>query len=369
MSRLRVVVVGAGRSGLELRARHFQQLDRTQVVGFCDPDLEAAARAAQEIGADGAHASLGEALAAGRPDIVAICSPPRFHFEQARQALAAGCHVLLEKPMVVSLSELMQLGELQTEAEGRLTVVHNQKLEPRFVELARRVRDGEIGEPIHVERVWIGSGRDDRMLAEDDYWAHDLPGGRWGETLPHDLYLAYQFLGEMSLVRLLALDTHRRWPRLPCDELHATLTNGRATCSLRLSVAATRPYSQMLVCGTAGALRLAPGGIDRLPPPRKRNPLAAWLKSSRTLASFGVRRVGGRLRRLRRRAGDGARPARRSSHYRMVELFVAYVTGKGPQPVTWEEAESTMRLTLEIADGLDAHRRRDDPAAAEAVAD
>jgi D-apiose dehydrogenase len=81
--------------------------------------------------------SLQAMLEQARPDILAVASPPAFHFEQAKQGLLAGCHVLCEKPFTTTLEEADELVKL-SKSSGRWVVVNQ---EFRFMETNRAVKD------------------------------------------------------------------------------------------------------------------------------------------------------------------------------------------------------------------------------------
>ncbi|MBA3709476.1 MAG: Gfo/Idh/MocA family oxidoreductase, partial [Planctomycetes bacterium] len=89
---LRAAIVGCGVIG-PTHAKALSLDARTELVLACDPDAAAAAR----LGAKRTSADWRDALA---PDIdlVCICTPHHLHAEQAVAALAAGKHVLCEKP-------------------------------------------------------------------------------------------------------------------------------------------------------------------------------------------------------------------------------------------------------------------------------
>jgi predicted dehydrogenase len=101
MDRLRVGVWGAGAWG-EKHARIYQGLPEVELVGIHDRD---AARGAAVAAAHGGQAfERPEALLA-RCDAVSIAVPTLDHRAAAEQALAAGCHVLVEKPMAATVEE------------------------------------------------------------------------------------------------------------------------------------------------------------------------------------------------------------------------------------------------------------------------
>ncbi len=104
--RHRVAIVGTGIGAAHLNG-FLANPDRFEVAVICGQDpARTAALAAQAPGAE-THLGFNTALLA-RPDldIIDICTPPDLHLSQATQALQAGRHVILEKPLVASLAEV-----------------------------------------------------------------------------------------------------------------------------------------------------------------------------------------------------------------------------------------------------------------------
>jgi hypothetical protein len=95
MSKLRAGVLGAGAFG-RIHARKYAEDARVHFVGVYDPDDERAGQLADTHGAE-SFTSLDALLA--EIDILTIASPPSFHAANARAALLAGKHVLMEKPL------------------------------------------------------------------------------------------------------------------------------------------------------------------------------------------------------------------------------------------------------------------------------
>ncbi|MGC9158422.1 MAG: Gfo/Idh/MocA family protein, partial [Terracidiphilus sp.] len=97
MNKFRVGLIGAGYvSAHHLRA--LQSIASVQVVGIADLDLARAQAVARAFGLMGVYGSAAELLAAG-VDVIHVLTPPAFHAEVGLQALEAGAHVLVEKPM------------------------------------------------------------------------------------------------------------------------------------------------------------------------------------------------------------------------------------------------------------------------------
>ena len=79
------------------------------------------------------------------PDFVDIASPPGMHAEAARMALQAGAHVLVEKPLALTLAEFDELGALAAEKRRVLMCVHNWKYAPPYATARRVIEAGTLG--------------------------------------------------------------------------------------------------------------------------------------------------------------------------------------------------------------------------------
>ena len=147
MSGFRAVLVGCGKMShawLGLLAGR----DDIGIVGLVDPDTAAAERknGKYALGAP-IFSDLGEALAATRPDVVLDVAVPQVRHEIVTTALAAGCHVLSEKPMAASLDEASDLVRAADAADRSFAVMQNRRyLEPMRA-LRELVTGGSIGRP------------------------------------------------------------------------------------------------------------------------------------------------------------------------------------------------------------------------------
>src|SRR3954452_1705203 len=74
-------------------------LDRARAIGVCDLSPAVAESAAERFGAGAPFTDHRELLAALEPDVVHVTTPPAAHFDIATDALAAGAHVIVEKPI------------------------------------------------------------------------------------------------------------------------------------------------------------------------------------------------------------------------------------------------------------------------------
>jgi predicted dehydrogenase len=133
------------------------------LAAVVDPDPEARGHA----GASPGFGHLEEALAAVDCDAVLVASPPPTHHAVAKAALAAGKHVLCEKPLATSLEDALDLVRVAERAQRILMVSQNYRYNAPFRAVQRLVRGGELGE---LASIRISFRRDTRTLfAPEDF--------------------------------------------------------------------------------------------------------------------------------------------------------------------------------------------------------
>jgi len=177
--------------------------DRADVRVVCA--LEGADAIATELGAE---AAAGWEAVIGRDDIdaVDVCLPTPLHRSVAEAALAAGKHVLLEKPIALSLEDADAIGDA-ARATGRVLMVgHVLRYMPEVVELRRLLDAGELGRPLAASAL--------RLSAPPDWnqWMLDpaKSGGVLVDMMVHDFDILNALLGPARTVvtRSAAGDRH-----------------------------------------------------------------------------------------------------------------------------------------------------------------
>ena len=169
---VRAAIVGAGFMGrVHARAIH---VAGGRLVGVSSSSADRAARARTELRAERAFPDVEALLADPEVDVVHVCTPNHLHGPIASAALAAGKHVVCEKPLATDAATTAQLLEAAT---GRVaTVPFVYRFHPVVREARARVRDGAVG-AVHLAH---GAYLQDWLLRpEDDNWRVDPDlGGR-----------------------------------------------------------------------------------------------------------------------------------------------------------------------------------------------
>jgi predicted dehydrogenase len=194
-SGLRFAILGCGASIVPTHLAALAALPNTQLVGMSDIDGERGAKRATEANcrffAD--HRVL---LAELRPDVVVICTPHPFHTDLTLDALAAGAHVLVEKPMAVEVAEADQM-IAAAEAAGRILAVNFQQRFLPAVEHARTLVDsGALGSLVRVSCVepWFRTEAYYRSASWRATWKGE-GGGVLLNQAPHTIDLLCHLAG------------------------------------------------------------------------------------------------------------------------------------------------------------------------------
>jgi phthalate 4,5-cis-dihydrodiol dehydrogenase len=141
--RLRVGVVGLGRA-FSFMAPTFALDARVEVVAGCDPRAEARQRFAADFGA-ATYSDVNELCRDDRVEVVYIATPHQYHAPNAIAAARAGRHVLVEKPMALTLEDCAAMIEAAHAAGVYLFVGHSHSFDAPVQRAAALAQSGAFG--------------------------------------------------------------------------------------------------------------------------------------------------------------------------------------------------------------------------------
>jgi predicted dehydrogenase len=252
--KLKAGIVGCGAIATIRHIPAFLKIKgRVSIGAVCDVNEKLARETAAKNGIPGAYTDLAKLLAAEKPDIIDICTPPQVHASLAVKALEAGCHVILEKPMALKTEDCDAMIAAAEKSGRKLCVIHNQLFYPPVIKARELVAAGAIGDFIGM-RVLISDPRDE-MVMRENYWVHRLPGGLIGETGPHAVYRSLAFIGKVKNVDVYAR-SFLEHPWAPFDEFRIELEGEKASSSIVVSYPSRRREVSMDLWGMEGALHL-----------------------------------------------------------------------------------------------------------------
>lgn len=174
---VRIALVGLGNAGYTLHLPALAGMPAHRVVGAVDPDEAKRRRAAGTFGVP-VFDDFDAMLSAAQPDVVVVGTPPSSHMDYCLRSIAAGAHVICEKPFVASLAEADRILDAAKSAGRRVGLNHEFREMPIFRAVRDAVTSGETGK-LNFAQVW--------QLMDLPPWAE--PGWR-GQMLQRTLYEA-----------------------------------------------------------------------------------------------------------------------------------------------------------------------------------
>lgn len=148
MSTLKVGLVGYGFAGATFHAPLIGYSGRTEVSAIASSQTEAAAKAWPQARI---VADIDGLLADSAIECIVIATPNDTHFEFARRVLAAGKHVVVDKPVTLNASEARTLARMAADSKLLLAPFHNRRWDGDFRTLQALVVSGRLGHITHFE--------------------------------------------------------------------------------------------------------------------------------------------------------------------------------------------------------------------------
>ncbi len=255
MSRVGIGIVGVG-GIFEQHARAVSELSRrARIVAVCDVDAHRLASAAARHDVPLACRDHVDLVRRGDVDVVAVCTPPSFHADVAIDALAAGKHVICEKPLAHTLADADRILDAARGRPGRLSVVYQFRCLPE-VRRALWLRDqgglgGLLSGRFHRFARFHRPGKPGRA----GWWGRwDIAGGGAVMTqLIHELDLMCLFFGRPARA-WAAVDTLKE--AIESEDTCAAVVQfeSGAICTAQSTMSAHRSTAGFDLFGTEGSV-------------------------------------------------------------------------------------------------------------------
>jgi len=190
----RLGLIGAGVIG----ARHLGAMDAVdgvQLVGIADP-TPAAKAIADERGVS-CFPDTQALLAEMKPDGVIICTPTEHHLTPSLQALDAGVHVLIEKPICATVTEAEQIVAKSKASNRHVLVAHQRRYYPQVHKAREIIQSGQLGPLVAVSGQWTLRKPDNYY---DPDWRKRWQAGPIVTNLIHDMDSTRYICGEIESI-------------------------------------------------------------------------------------------------------------------------------------------------------------------------
>lgn len=247
---LGVGVIGLGRSGWHIHVAGLLKMpEHYRVAAVSDPAPESRTEAEQQLDC---QVFTDPQQVIGHPDvaIVVVASPSHTHVPLALEALAAGKHVVIEKPMAASVGEIDQLTEAAAVAGRVVTCFHNNRFEASLRTITKLINEGRIGDPLIIRRcVHRYSRRTDWQTLRR------FGGGELANQTSHYLDQMLTLVGDQE-VTIAAADIRQTVSAGDAEDhvkLSLSVTDG-PLIEIETMASVALPQPAWFVTGTAGGI-------------------------------------------------------------------------------------------------------------------
>lgn len=201
----------AGIIGLGYGRAHIAGLQAAgvQVLALCQRDTGAAAKLAQQYQVPQVFGRWQDLLEQARPDIVVIATPPALHLPILEAAMAAGCHVVCEKPLATSSAEAQAMIAAAAATSCLAITSFNWRFAPAMQRMKQMVDAGHLGRVFHVNARWFNPAWVDATTAPT--WRMDRAQagyGALGDLGVHLIDLVQWLFGPVDKVMASSATAH-----------------------------------------------------------------------------------------------------------------------------------------------------------------
>jgi predicted dehydrogenase len=348
---LGIGIVGCGKIA-DAHVEEIRKLNCARIVAVCDLEPIIAEQLALRYAIPHWYTDIDRMLSQEKLNVIHIVTPPHSHFALTQKAVAAGCHVFLEKPLALNAMDGDRLIDCVQRYGRKMTINYWPNFESPALELREFVARGLLGDPVHIESYYgydLTSAFGRALLKDDRHWIHQLPGKLFQNVIDHAVNKITPFLSDedpeiVSRAYLRRGNLNGDSTDTVLDELRVMVLGGGVSAYLTFCSHA-RPVSHFVrVYGTKNIVHVdfafrtmaiepvqtVPTAFGRLLPPIK----ASW-------NSLG-------------RAARNVREFTRSRfHYfegmnRLLSLFYDCIEHNGPVPIPYADILRVSRIMDEI---------------------
>ena len=336
-------MVGCGFVALKRHIPAFLRLNKdVDLCAVCDLNETVAGAVAKEFRIPHVYSDVSEMFSKEGLDVVDVCTPPQVHASIAVEAMESGCHVLLEKPMALKVSDCDDMIKASEKYGSKLSVVHNQLFYPPFMKSLELVDRGAVGKLTGMSVLSLTHRKE--FMPLKDHWIHRLPGGAVGETGPHSVYMSLAFLKNVKEINVSASKS-LEYPWVLYDDYRIELVGENMTSSIIISHANDCTASEVELFGTEILIKMDLQSMLLIKYRRENlTPMSVAYSSLNTAGQMTKGILKNAFRVILNRSMLG--------HDIMIEKFVKSIINDQPVPVTPEEGRETIRVMEAIVQKL-----------------
>ena len=233
-----------------------KKLRSLKVVAVCDIDKKKAIATSEKWKIDRYYRSYSRMLNNEDISIVSILTPPSSHSFLAVDAIKHGMNVVIEKPLTMTTTEADSIVSALRKSKSKMIVVYHWLFTKAMLKALSLIRERQIGEVLNVDIRVTHNAKEDPMASDANHWCHNLLGGRFGEMLPHPVYILQSVLSDNLTIRDTFVSKRGDIPWMRHDELYATLQSEKGYGSIYISLNSLRASMNVDIYGTKEILKV-----------------------------------------------------------------------------------------------------------------
>ena len=275
MSKVRWGILSTAKIGTEKVIPAMQQCDHAEVVAIASRNTQRAEEVAQELGISQAFGSYEDLLAAGEVDAIYNPLPNHLHVSWSKQALAAGKHVLCEKPIGLTADEGQELVDYaQQFPELKIMEAFMYRHHPQWQRAKELIQAGEIGTLRTIQSFFSYFNDDPNNIRNQA----DIGGGGLMDIGCYNISLSRFIFGAepTSVMGVVETDPQFETDRMASGIMVFEGGTSTFTCSTQLT-----PYQRVNLFGIDGRVEIE---IPFNAPPDR--PCRMWLQQGADVAEI-----------------------------------------------------------------------------------
>ncbi|MEO5562228.1 MAG: Gfo/Idh/MocA family oxidoreductase [Chitinophagaceae bacterium] len=255
MSKVRAAIIGCGKVA-HVHAKALQEIEECIFVAAQSRNPARANEFAAQYGVK-PYATVEEMVTKEKVDVVVVCTPHPEHKNPAVAALNAGAHVLVEKPLAVTLADCDAMIEAAAKNKKNLGMISQRRFSPAAVRMKKAIDDGKLGRPAIGTVVMFG-------WRSEEYYKSDPWRGSWEKEgggilvnqAPHQLDLIQWFMDD-EIEELFGVYKNVNHPYIEVEDTAVAILKFKKGGIANIVVSNSQNpglYAKVHVFGTNGAV-------------------------------------------------------------------------------------------------------------------
>lgn len=254
MNKLKAAIIGCGKVG-HLHAKALQNIDECTFTAVQSRNPQRAVDFASTYNVQ-PYVTVEEMIIKEKIDVVVICTPHPEHKNPAIAALNAGAHVLVEKPLAITLADCDEMINTAAKNKKKLGVISQRRFSPSSMRMKKAIMDGKIGMPALGTVIMLG-------WRSEEYYKSDPWRGSWEKEgggilvnqAPHQLDLIQWFMND-EFHELYGIHTNINHPYIEVEDTAVAIVKFRKGGIANIVVSNSQKpgiYAKVHIHGSNGA--------------------------------------------------------------------------------------------------------------------